>query len=257
MTWIHAIVLGAVEGLTEFLPVSSTGHLILAADLLRVPDSEFLKSFGIAVQLGAILAVLAVSGKRLLFDRKILLRVAAAFVPTAVLGLLFYKIVKTYLLGNAAVVVWALVLGGVALIVFEKLHKASAAAKAELSAMSYRDAIVIGLAQSVAMIPGVSRSAATILGGMGLGWSRAAIVEFSFMLAIPTMAAATGLDLLKSGFAFSAREFGLLALGCAVAFAVAYASVKWLLAYVRSNDFVAFGVYRIFAGLAFWFFILR
>jgi len=257
MSWLHAIVLGAVEGLTEFLPVSSTGHLILASELLRVPQTEFLKSFEIAVQLGAILAVLAVSWKRLLLDRKIFLRVAAAFIPTAVLGLLLYKTVKTHLLGNASVVVWALVIGGAALIAFEKLFKAPASPKSDLSAMTYKDAVTIGLAQSVAMIPGVSRSADTILGGMGLGWSRAAIVEFSFLLAIPTMAAATGLDLLKSGFAFSASEVGMLALGAAVAFAVAYASVKWFLGYVRSNDFVVFGVYRIVDGLAFWFFILR
>lgn len=257
MNAFHAVVLGAVEGLTEFLPVSSTGHLILASELLRVPESGFLASFEIAVQLGAILAVLAVSWRRLLLDRRIFLRVAAAFAPTAALGLLLYGVVKTYLLGNAQVVVWALVLGGAALIAFEKLFKPSAAPKSDLAAMPFGDAVLVGLAQSVAMVPGVSRSAATILGGMGLGWSRAAIVEFSFMLAIPTMAAATGLDLLKSGFAFSAREFGLLALGCAVAFAVAYASVRWLLAYVRSNDFVPFGAYRIVAGLAFWFLILR
>ena len=257
MTALHAIVLGIVEGLTEFLPVSSTGHLILAAELLRVPESEFLKSFGVAVQLGAILAVLAVSWKRLLLDRRIFLRVAAAFVPTAVLGLLLYKAVKTYLLGNAAVVVWALVLGGAALIAFEKLFKLPAAPKGDLAAMPYKDAVLIGLAQSVAMIPGVSRSAATILGGMGLGWSRAAIVEFSFLLAVPTMAAATGLDLLKSGFAFGASEFGLLALGMATAFAVAYASMRWFLGYVRTHDFTAFGIYRIAAGLAFWLIILR
>ncbi|HJV33394.1 MAG TPA: undecaprenyl-diphosphate phosphatase [Patescibacteria group bacterium] len=257
MTWLHALVLGAVEGLTEFLPVSSTGHMILASRLLRVPEGEFLKSFEIAVQLGAILAVLAISWKRLLLDRKIFLRVAAAFVPTAVVGLLLYKVVKTYLLGNAAVVVWALVLGGLALVAFEKLFKAPAAPKSDLAAMSWKDAVLIGLAQSVAVVPGVSRSAATILAGLGLGWSRAAVVEFSFLLAVPTMAAATGLDLLKSGFAFSAPEYGLLALGAAAAFAVAYASVKWLLAYVRSNGFAAFGLYRIIAGLAFWFFILR
>lgn len=257
MTWLHALVLGAVEGLTEFLPVSSTGHMILASRLLRVPEGEFLKSFEIAVQLGAILAVLAISWKRLLLDRKIFLRVAAAFVPTAVIGLIMYKAVKTYLLGNAAVVVWALVLGGVALVAFEKLFKAPAAPKSDLAAMSWKDAVLIGVAQSVAVVPGVSRSAATILAGLGLGWSRAAVVEFSFLLAVPTMAAATGLDLLKSGFAFSAQEYGLLALGAAAAFAVAYASVKWLLAYVRSNGFAAFGLYRIAAGLAFWFFILR
>ncbi len=255
MTWIHAVILGAVEGVTEFLPVSSTGHLILAAELLKLPESEFLKSFEIAVQLGAILAVLAVSWRTIVRQPKILSRVAVAFIPTAVLGLIFYGSVK-HLLGNQTVVVWMLVLGGIALIAFEKLFKPSASKK-DLSAMSNLDALAIGVAQSVAMIPGVSRSAATILGGMGLGWSRAAIVEFSFLLAIPTMAAATGLDLLKSGFAFSASEYGLLALGAAVAFAVAYVSVKWLLSYVRTNDFTAFGVYRIVAGLAFWLIILR
>lgn len=257
MTWLHALVLGAVEGLTEFLPVSSTGHMILASRLLRLPDGEFLKSFEIAVQLGAILAVLAISWKRLLLDRKIFLRVAAAFVPTAIVGLLLYKAVKAYLLGNAAVVVWALVLGGVALVAFERLFKAPPAPKSDLAAMSWKDAVLIGLAQSVAVIPGVSRSAATILAGLGLGWSRAAVVEFSFLLAVPTMAAATGLDLLKSGFAFGASEYALLGLGAAAAFVVAFASVKWLLAYVRTNGFAAFGVYRIVAGLAFWFLILR
>lgn len=257
MTWLHALALGAVEGLTEFLPVSSTGHLILASRALRVPDGAFLKSFEIAVQLGAILAVLAVSWKRLLLDRKVLARVAVAFVPTALLGFLLYGLVKTYLLGNAPVVVWALVLGGLALIAFEKLVKAPPSPKADLAAMTWRDAVLVGLAQSVAMVPGVSRSAATILGGLALGWSRAAIVEFSFLLAIPTMAAATGLDLLKSGFAFTAGEFGLLALGMATAFLVACASVKWFLGYVRAHDFTAFGAYRVAAGLAFWFLILR
>lgn len=257
MTWLHALALGVVEGLTEFLPVSSTGHLILASTLLRIPDSEFLKSFEIAIQLGAILAVLAVSWKRLLLDRRVFLRVAAAFVPTAVIGLLLYKIVKSVLLGNPAVVVWALALGGVALVAFERFHRVGAAAKTDLAAMSYRDAALIGAAQSLAMIPGVSRSAATIVSGLALGWSRAAVVEFSFLLAVPTMAAATGLDLLKSGFAYGAREYALLALGAAVAFVVALASLKWLLAYVRAHDFAAFGAYRVIAAAAFWLLILR
>lgn len=257
MTWLHALALGAVEGLTEFLPVSSTGHLILASRLLRVPESEFLKSFEIAVQLGAILAVLAISWRRLLLDRKILASVAAAFVPTAVLGFLLHGLVKAHLLGNASVVVWALVLGGLALIGFEKLVKLPDAPKGDLAEMPWKDALLIGFAQALAMIPGVSRSAATILGGLSLGWSRAAIVEFSFLLAIPTMAAATGLDLLKSGFAFTAGEFGLLALGMATAFAVAYASVRWFLGYARTHDFTAFGAYRVAAGLAFWFLVLR
>lgn len=257
MTWLHALVLGAVEGLTEFLPVSSTGHLIMAGRLMGLPDSEFLKSFDVAIQLGAILAVLAVSWRRLLLDRRVLARVAVSFLPTAFLGLVLYETVKTYLLGNAAVTVWALVLGGAALIAFEKLVRPPAAPKSDLGTMTYKEAAAIGLAQSVAMIPGVSRSAATILGGLGLGWARPAIVEFSFLLAIPTMAAATGLDLLKSGFAFTAEEAVLLAAGFAAAFVVAYAVVRWFLTYVRTHDFTGFGWYRVAAGLAFWWFVLR
>lgn len=257
MTWLHAILLGAVEGLTEFLPVSSTGHLILAAEALRIPSSNFLATFEIAVQMGAMLAVLAAFWRKLFLDRRVFLRVAAAFIPTAVLGLLLHGVVKSALLGNEMVVVIALVAGGVVLIAFEKLFRPPAAAKTELAAMPYREAVMIGVAQSAAMVPGVSRSAATVIGGLALGWSRAAVVEFSFLLAVPTIAAATGLDLLKSGLSFSAREFGLLALGAAVAGLVAFASMKWLLGWVRSRDFVPFGIYRIVLGLAFWFLILR
>jgi len=257
MTWIQALVLGIVEGVTEFLPVSSTGHLILAADILGMQETEFLKSFEIAVQLGAILAVVATSWRRFIGERAVFGRVLVAFIPTAVIGLATYDIVKKHLLGNELVVVWALVLGGLALIAFEKFRTPPKATKTDLTRMSYKDAAVIGLAQSLAIIPGTSRSASTILGGMALGWSRAAIVEFSFLLAVPTMAAATGLDLLKSGFAYSAGEYGLLALGFATAYVVAAAAVKWFLLYIRTNDFAAFGLYRIFAAFAFWWFILR
>ncbi|HTK60218.1 MAG TPA: undecaprenyl-diphosphate phosphatase [Candidatus Baltobacteraceae bacterium] len=257
MTWLHAIVLGVVEGVTEFLPVSSTGHLILAADLLGLKETEFLKSFEIAIQMGAILAVVASAWRRFFRERAVLLRVIVAFLPTAVIGLALYGVIKKHLLGNELVVVWALVLGGLALLAFEKFNTPPKHAKTDLSKMSYKDAVLIGLSQALAIIPGTSRSASTILGGMALGWSRAAIVEFSFLLAVPTMAAATGLDLLKSGFAFSTDEYGLLAIGFATAYVVASAAVKWFLAYVRTNDFAGFGFYRIFAAFAFWWFILR
>jgi undecaprenyl-diphosphatase len=256
MTWLHALVLGVVEGVTEYLPVSSTGHLILAADLLGLTETEFLKSFEIAIQLGAILAVVTSSWRRFL-DRAVLSRVIVAFIPTAVIGLALYGVIKKHLLGNELVVVWALVLGGLALIAFEKFRKPPKSTKTDLARMSYRDAAFIGLSQSLAIIPGTSRSASTILGGMALGWSRAAVVEFSFLLAVPTMAAATGLDLLKSGFDYTLGEYGLLAIGFAAAYVVAVASVKWFLGYVRKNDFAAFGLYRIFAAFAFWWFILR
>ena len=257
MNWIHALVLGVVEGVTEFLPVSSTGHLILAADLLGLKETEFLKTFEISIQLGAILAVVATSWRRLLGERAIFLRVLVAFLPTAAIGFALYGVVKKHLLGNELVVVWALVLGGLALIALEKFRAPTKVTKTDLARMSYKDAVLIGLSQTLAIIPGTSRSASTILGGMALGWSRSAIVEFSFLLAVPTMAAATGLDLLKSGFAYSAGEYGLLAIGFAAAYVVAAGAVKWFLAYVRSNDFAAFGLYRIFAAFAFWFFILR
>jgi len=256
MNWLHALVLGIVEGVTEFLPVSSTGHLILAADLLGLTETEFLKSFEIAIQLGAILAVVATSWRRFL-DRAVLARVAVAFLPTAVIGLALYGFIKKHLLGNELVVVWALVLGGLALIAFERFRPPMKHVKTDLSSMSFTHAVLIGLSQSLAIIPGTSRSASTILGGMALGWSRAAIVEFSFLLAVPTMAAATGLDLLKSGFDYSLGEYELLAIGFVAAYVVATGVVRWFLSYVRKNDFAAFGFYRIFAAFAFWWFILR
>lgn len=247
---LSAVILGIVEGLTEFLPVSSTGHLILASRLLGLPDSEFLKSFEIAIQLGAICAVAVMYGKTLLTDRAALKRIAIAFVPTGVLGLVFHSFVKEHLLGNEAVVLWALVLGGVALIAFEKFHAASRANARSKPAvgvgkMTYRQAFVIGVAQSLAMVPGVSRSAATIVAGLAQGIDRKTVVEFSFLLAVPTMLAATGLDLAKSGASFTASQYAQLAVGFIVSAIVAAITVRFLLAYVRTRTFVPFGVYRI------------
>lgn len=252
MTPFEAIVLGVVEGVTEFLPVSSTGHMVMAARVMGMAQTGFVKTFEIVIQLGAILAVLVISWKRLALDRKILARVFVAFLPTAVIGLILYKTVKTYLLGNSAVVAVALFLGGVALILFEKFHVPLARPFEDLGRMPMGHAVTIGLAQSVAIVPGVSRSAATILGGMALGWSRSAIVEFSFLLAVPTMLAASGLDLLKSGFDFTAGEFGLMALGFVVAFFTALLIIRWFLSYIRTHTFTAFGIYRIAVAAVFW-----
>lgn len=259
-TALHAVILGLVEGITEFLPVSSTGHLILAANALRIPETEFLKSFEVIIQLGAILAVLAIYWRKLLLNKRVFNRVAVAFVPTAVVGLILYKTIKRVLLGNVSVVIWSLLIGGALLIAFELFRKwrkgsdlslDSASATRELESMSYRKAFLIGLFQAVAIVPGVSRSAATIVGGLVLGLSRTAIVEFSFMLAVPTMAAAVGLDLLKSSQSFTSHEVGMLALGFAVAFVSALAAVSFLLRFVKGHTFVSFGVYRIVIALAF------
>ncbi len=265
MTIFDSLILGVVEGITEFLPISSTGHLILASDLLNLVQTEFLKSFEIIIQLGAIAAVVWLYW-RLFFDWATLKKIAAAFLPTAIVGFLLYKIIKQYLIGNTAVVLWALLIGGLALIVFEKWstrggsalggHKEKETASAGMENISYRQAILIGLCQSLAVIPGLSRSAATIVGGLALGLKRKTIVEFSFLLAVPTMLAASGWDLLKSGADFSGGNFSFLIVGFLVSFLVALASIKWLLSFVQKHNFIGFGIYRVLAAIVFWLFIL-
>lgn len=248
MEYLHAVILGVVEGLTEFLPISSTGHLILTTHLLGLPDTAFSKSFDIIIQLGAIASVVFLYFKRF-FDIELLKKLIVAFIPTGVVGLALYSLVKTYLLGNTMVVLGALFLGGIALIVFERWHEEGSDAIADVSAISYKQAALVGLFQSVAIIPGVSRSAATILGGLWLGLSRAAIVEFSFLLAVPTMLAASSLDILKNYQSFTSEQAGVLAVGFVVSFLVALATIRFLLSFVRKHDFTVFGWYRIVAAL--------
>ena len=252
MNFFHATILGAVEGVTEFLPISSTGHLMLAARLLGLTQTNFVKSFEIAIQLGAILAVIVLYGKSLLIDFKIAKRVCAAFVPTAIIGFALYKFIKHFLLGDSHIVLWSLLLGGVFLIVFEKNHKENALATSDLKNISYHQAFLIGLFQALAVVPGVSRAAATIIGGLMLGIQRKTIVEFSFVLAVPTMLAATGYDLLKSAHHFSSGEWLSLAVGFFTAFLVSITAIKFLLRYIQNHNFVFFGVYRIAVALLFW-----
>ncbi|MFA6254370.1 MAG: undecaprenyl-diphosphatase UppP [Candidatus Paceibacterota bacterium] len=261
---ISSILLGIVEGVTEFLPISSTGHLILAADLLKISQSEFVKSFEVIIQLGAILAVVVLYWRKLLTNWAIIKRVIAAFIPTAIIGLVLYKLIKTYLLGNTLVVLVALFAGGLLLILFELWLKkkgenqqlggdpsAGGSKPDNLENISYCQAVVLGLCQSIAIIPGVSRSAATIIGGLAMKIKRETIVEFSFLLAVPTMAAATGLDLLKSSISFSANEWGLLIIGFFVSFLVALLAIKSFLKYIRHHDFIVFGLYRIVIAIVF------
>lgn len=259
MTIIESIILGIIEGITEFLPVSSTGHLILAADLLAIADSPFLTSFEIIIQLGAIFAVVFLYWKEL-FKIENIKKLIVAFIPTGVVGLTVYKVIKEYLLGNEYVVVGALFLGGIVLIIFELLHKENAEApeaEREIADVTYKQALGIGLFQSLAVVPGVSRSAATIMGGLLLGLKRKTTVEFSFLLAVPTMCAATGLDLLKNAGNFSRDQVDVLTVGFIVSFVVALLSIKFLLVYIQKHNFIPFGVYRIVLALLFWVFILN
>jgi undecaprenyl-diphosphatase len=268
MDFLQSAFLGAVEGITEFLPVSSTGHLILISHVLGIASTEFVKSFEIAIQLGAIFAVVLLYWRKLFIERGVLARVVVAFVPTAVLGFFFYPFIKAYLLGNVSVVLWALFLGGVFLIVFEfwyskKLSRLPVGGQTtfnfqlstSLSDVTIRQAAIIGLCQSVSMIPGVSRAAATIVGGMLVGLSREAVVEFSFLLAIPTMTAATGLDLFKTSAVFSGNEWLLLAVGFISAFIFALLAVKFLLSFIKHHTFIGFGIYRICAAALFFLFL--
>ncbi len=257
MTYLDTIILSIIEGVTEFLPISSTGHLILASSLLKLPKTEFLKSFEIIIQLGAILAVVVLYWRTITRHFRLVTKVAIAFLPTMVVGFTLYKIVKKIFLGNEYIVVWSLLLGGILLILFEYLHKEKETATGEMSAITNKQALLIGLAQSVAVVPGISRAAATIVGGLILGLKRKTIVEFSFLLAIPTMAAATALDLIKSAPSFQSSDFGFLTLGLVVSFAVALLTIKFLLTFIRSHTFIGFGIYRILLAIAFLLFYHR
>lgn len=250
---IDSVILGVVEGFTEFLPISSTAHLILSAKLLRLEQSEFLKTFEIVIQSGAILAVIALYWRKFL-RKETWGKVLAAFFPTAVLGFVFYPFIKAYLLESVTVVLWTLALGGLFLILFERMHRKKESL--EIKEISYPKALLIGIFQAVAMVPGVSRAAATIIGGLVLGIKRETIVEFSFLLAVPTMFAATGLDLVNSAALFTSDQMLFLAVGFVTSFVAAIASIKFLLSYIKHHTFTGFGVYRIALAVLFALFVL-
>src|SRR3990167_3558079 len=247
----QAIVLSVVEGFSEFLPISSTGHLILASHLLNLAQTEFLKSFEVIIQLGAILPVLTLYWKRLLQGKKIWIPIALAFLPTAIVGLTLYKLIKDYLLSNVPVVLISLFIGGIALIVVEQFYKNKVHKIESIEQLTPRQAILVGLTQSISVIPGVSRAGATIVGGLLVGLNRKSAVEFSFILAIPTMFAATGLDLLKAEFRFTQNEWTLLAVGLLGSFLSALLIVKFFIKFIEKNNFIPFGIYRIILAIVF------
>ncbi|MBC7673189.1 MAG: undecaprenyl-diphosphate phosphatase [Polaromonas sp.] len=255
MSLLHALILGIVEGITEFLPVSSTAHLILTSHLLRIAESEFVKSFEIIIQLGAILSVVVLYWSRF-WNWDVLKKLVVAVIPTGVIGLTVYKAIKGYLLGNIPVVLAALLVGGIALIIFERFQKGRTETDADFSEITYRKAFLIGLFQAIAVIPGVSRSAATIVGGSLIGVSKRTIVDFSFMLAVPTMIAASGLELVKGRSAL-AGHYDMLAVGFVVSFITAIIAVKSFLGYIKTRDFSAFGWYRIALAVVYFLVFLR
>lgn len=249
MTYIHSIALGIVEGITEFLPISSTAHLAIFGNLIGIKDDSFYKTFEVAIQSGAILAVVILYAKKILTNKKHFINVLFAFIPTMILGFLFYGFIKK-IQGNMLVIGSSLLLGGIVFLLVEKyLKKRELNSENNREVVSQKDAFWLGFFQSVAFIPGVSRSGATIITGLLNGLSRKAVVEFSFLLAIPTMLSATLLDLLKTGSSFSKNEWGLIIVGATTSLIVAFFALKSFLRFIQKNTFTVFGWYRIIVGL--------
>lgn len=237
-----------VEGVTEFLPISSTGHLILTARLLDIQTSNFLKTFEIVIQLGAIMAVVVLFWKKFFVSIDIYKKLFIAFLPTAVIGFVVYPVVKSFL-GSTNIVVFSLFLGGVFILLFEKYSKYLVLSTQYLDWKKY---LIIGLIQSLSMIPGVSRAMATIYGGRIVGLSKTEATEFSFLLAIPTMIAASGYDLYKSYAVLINTDIYYIAIGFVGSFIFALISVKFLINFVKKHDFKIFGWYRIILAILFY-----
>ncbi len=243
---LHALILGLVEGITEFLPVSSTGHLILAGQLLGFDDARA-GVFFIAIQTGAMLAVVWEYRARFFkVDPALWRNLIVAFIPAAVLGLLFGSMIKQALFKPVPVAL-AFIAGGVIILLVEK--KSLNFRIQSTQSMSWLDALKVGFAQCFALIPGTSRSGATIIGGMLFGLSRPAATEFSFFLAVPTLCAAGAYDLWKNRALFSADDLGMFAVGLVVSFVSAFVVIRWLIRYVATHDFTPFAWYRIAFGI--------
>lgn len=250
MTFLQAFIIAVIEGLTEFLPVSSTGHMILADSLLKVRDPEFTKTFEIVIQLGAIFSVVLLYRKRFFKSISIYLKLFVAFLPTGIIGFLAYKTIKAYLF-NPVTVSISLIAGGVLLILLDRWSKKEEGVYADLEEISYFAAFKIGLIQCLSMVPGVSRAAATIFGGVYAGFNRSQAAEFSFLLAVPTMMAAAGYDLLKEKDNIHSDDLSMLLFGGLVAFVVAILAIKAFIAFLSKYGFKHFGYYRILLGIAF------
>ena len=255
MNLIQVILLSLVEGVTEFLPISSTAHLVLVSNALNIKQTEFVKTFEIVIQLGAMAPVIIFYGKKFLIDRMAMRNIIIAFMPAAIIGGLLYSFIKEVLIGNTYVSLAALLFGGLFLIVFEKFHRQAVKPIVRIESLSIRQVLAIGLFQSAAIIPGVSRAGASIIGGMLGGLSRKTAVEFSFLLAVPTMAAASGLDLFATRGVFTIEEYGMLALGFILSAIVAYGAVRWLLRFVSHHDLTVFGIYRIIFSVGYLLFM--
>lgn len=242
MTVVEAIVIAIVEGITEFLPISSTGHMIIAQHLLGTEINEFTKAFTVNIQFGAILSVVVVYFRRFFQTPNFYYKLFVAFLPAAILGFLFNNLIDS-LLENVMVVALMLLIGGVVLVYIDRWLPGG-----DKEGPTYKNALIIGLFQCLAMIPGVSRSAATIIGGLQQKLTRSVAAEFSFFLAVPTMAATSAFKLLKDYHHFNSHNLHLLLIGNVVAFAVAMLAIRFFIAFLKEYGFRWFGYYRIVVG---------
>lgn len=247
MTVIEAILLAIIEGITEFLPVSSTGHMILASSALGIASEPFVKMFTVAIQFGAIISVIVLYFKQFFQSFEFYLRLLIAFIPAAVIGFLLNDVID-YLLESPLTVAVSLVSGGIILLFVDRWFKEN---EEKPQSLNLKSSLIIGLFQVISMIPGVSRSAATIIGGLTQKLNRKTAAEFSFFLAVPTMLAATAYKMYKyhKDTGFDYNDLGILVLGNVVAFVVAWLAIKAFISYLTRYGFKVFGIYRIALGL--------
>jgi undecaprenyl-diphosphatase len=252
MNWMQVVILGIVEGISEFLPISSTGHMIIASSIMGINEEAFTKLFEVVIQFGAILSVVVLYWRKFFdFSRwQFYMKLVVAFIPAAIFGALFSKKIDA-LLESSLTVGFSFLIGGIVLLFIDNVFKQGRIDSDK--DISYPKALIIGCFQVIAMIPGVSRSAATIVGGLQQKLTRKLAAEFSFFLAVPTMAAATVKklwDFHKEGFTFQQGQVSMLIAGNIIAFIVALVAIKSFITYVQRHSFRAFGIYRIIAGIA-------
>jgi len=248
LDFFQAVIIGIIEGFTEFLPISSTGHMIVASEFLGIEESALIKAYEVIIQFAAILAVMLIYKEKITFKKVDLwMKLFVAFLPLAIVGFIFKDVIKT--LFNVQTVAWMFIIGGLVFLVVEYFYEEKKAHVMHVEKVNYKQALWVGIAQIFSLVPGMSRAGATIIGGLLVGLDRKTSMEFSFLLAIPVMTAVSGYDLLKNYQDFADANWGAFVIGFITAFIVAYLTIKLFLAFIERFTFVAFGVYRIIFGV--------
>ena len=248
MDIIQAIIIGIIEGFTEFLPISSTGHMIVASKFMGIEESALMKAYEVIIQFSAIMAVMLIYREKITFKKiDLWLKLLVAFLPLAIVGFIFKDVIKS--LFNVQTVAWMFIIGGFIFLIVEYFYKEKESHTQEVEAVTYKQAWWVGFSQIFSLIPGTSRAGATIVGGLLTGMDRKTSSDFSFLLAIPVMGAVSGYDMLKHYQDFADANWGAFVVGFVVAFVVAYITVKLFLMFIQKFTFVPFGIYRIVFGI--------